>query len=201
MKIQFCTLLFIVTTICSFSQDKEGMEHNAESRTKCAAIYLNTSTGINNNTGILGLNIEASVSKNVSIDGGAGISSWGNKLSVGGKYFLDPCHIGWAFGGGLTYNTGKTNFETNEETIYKIVEKVYVNEQPMLNAYFAAFKYWELGKGYNHIYMELGYSVAFNNNQLEQVGGDAMSNAGINAAKFGSPGGFIIATGITFGIK
>ena len=204
MKKLLIAALFAFTTISTYAQDKEVKDiktQTGEKRFKCARIYLAISTGINNNTGALGFNIDAPITTNVSVDGGFGRSTWGNKLFIGGKYFLNPCHMGWAFGAGLTYNTGLSNFVTERETIYKTQEKVLLDMKPMMNAYFAAYKYWKLGKGYNRIYLELGYSVAFTNDILEQLDGTPMSSNGIALSKVLAPGGPIIATGIAFGIK
>ncbi len=210
MKKLFIASLLALTSICTYGQEKETKEtkkakdakaQTSEKRPKCAKIYLALSTGFNNNTGALGLNIDVPVSKEISVDAGFGRSTWGNKLFVGGKYFLNPCHIGWAFGGGVTYNTGLSNFVTKRETIYKTQEEVLLNMKPMVNAYFVAYKYWKLGKGYNRIYMELGYSVAFTNDILEQLDGTPMSSDGIALSKALSPGGPILAGGISFGIK
>ncbi len=204
MKKLLIASLLAFTSICTYGQDKEGKDikvQTGELRFKCARVYLAFSTGFNNNTGALGLNIDVPVSKEISVDGGFGRSTWGNKFFVGGKYFLNPCHMGWAFGGGITYNSGLSQFVAERETVYKTQEKVLLDMKPMMNAYFAAYKYWKLGKGYNRIYLELGYSVAFTNDILEQLDGTPMSADGIAITKAFSPGGPIIATGIAFGIK
>lgn len=210
MKKLLIATLFACISICTYSQEKETKKtrkakganaQTSDNRPKCAKFYLATSTGINNNTGVIGLNIDAPISKNISIDAGFGRSTWGNKLFLGGKYFIDPCHMGWAFGGGVTYNTGLSNFVTNTETIYKTQEDVLLDFRPMINAYFASYKYWRLGKGYNRIYLELGYSAAFTGDVMEQLAGTPMSDKAITITKTLSPGGPIIATGISFGIK
>ena len=204
MKKLLIASLFACISICTYAQEKEAKDvtpQTSEKRSKCAKFYLATSTGINNNTGVIGLNIDVPVGENVAIDAGFGRSTWGNKLFIGGNYFLNPCHMGWAFGGGLTYNTGLSNFVTNTETIYKTQEDVLLDFRPMVNAYFAAYKYWRLGKGYNRIYLELGYSAAFTSDVMVQLAGTPMSDDANKFTKVLSPGGPIIATGISFGIK
>ena len=204
MKKLLIASLFACISICTYAQEKEAKDvtpQTSEKRSKCAKFYLATSTGINNNTGVIGLNIDVPIGENVAIDAGFGRSTWGNKLFIGGKYFLNPCHMGWAFGGGLTYNTGLSNFVTNTETIYKTQEDVLLDFRPMVNAYFAAYKYWRLGKGYNRIYLELGYSAAFTSDVMVQLAGTPMSDDANKFTKVLSPGGPIIATGISFGIK
>src|ERR1700749_1816190 len=81
----------------------------------CPVFYFTTGSGINNNTGLLGVSFDKPVAKSVSVAGGIGISSWGYKFYVGSTYYLKPCHRGFAFGGGLTYNTGLHNYQSDME--------------------------------------------------------------------------------------
>ncbi len=166
----------------------------------CPKIYITTSTGINNNTGVVGFNFEMPVDKNISVDAGAGISTWGSKVTASGKYYLNPCQRGWAFGLGFTYNTGIDGYESKMETIYG-KELVKMNLQSCTNIFFAAYRYWNLGKRYNRFFLEFGWSVPLSGgNRYEMVYGDPLSDASRQAMNILSPGGPIVACGFSFGI-
>ncbi len=66
---------------------------------KCPKAYFGMSTGMNNPNGILGFNVDIPY-KQVSVGGGVGVSTWGNKIYAEARYYLRPCQQGLAFGGG-----------------------------------------------------------------------------------------------------
>ena len=168
---------------------------------RCPGAYLGVSTGINNNTGLIGIDIDVPVDKFVSIDGGAGIGSWGYKLALGAKYYLQPCQRGWAFGGGLTYSTGLGNYQQDMETING-TETVSLNLHPQTNLFLAAYRYWSLGKRYNRFFLELGYSVSLTGgDKYDEVIGDPLSDNSKTTMRLISPGGIIIGAGFSFGLN
>ena len=141
------------------------------------------------------------VSKSVSIDAGPGTGTWGYKVYLGAKYYLRPCHRGFAFGAGFTYCPGVHNDQHDLTTIYGISEPVVYNKNPLTNILFAAYKYWNLGRGYNRIYMELGWSVPLGNyDKVTQVAGDPISSDTRHALNSNAPGGPILAAGFSFGM-
>ena len=201
--------LFIAAILFSFHSGAQ--EHVVDGKTvtkkpkkelsgKCPIVYLNVSTGLNNNGGIIGVGVDIAVAKKVSLDAGVGIGTWGEKFYIGGKYYLKPCQRGWAFGGGLTYATGMSNFNDNLETVDGNTEPVTLNLLPQTNVFIAAYKYWNLGKRYNRIYLEMGWSVALSGAKIQQTAGTPIDQTSEFATSFIAPGGLIAAAGFSFGM-
>jgi len=167
----------------------------------CPKLYITTSSGINNNTGVIGFNFDVPVGPEISLDLGVGTGTWGTKLYAGGKYYLEPCHRGWAFGTGITYSSGLTNFHQNLETIYYNSEEVVLDLNPQTNILFAAYRYWNLGRRYNRVYLELGYSAALSGgDKYTEVAGNPLTNNSDKVMRLLAPGGLIIACGFSFGV-
>jgi len=168
---------------------------------RCPAIYIGTSSGINNNTGYIGGSIDFPIAKFFSVEGGIGTSTWGIKVSAMGKYYLSPCQRGWAFGVGVTHSTGLQNFEDKNLETVNGTEDVTLNLNPQTNICLAAFYYWNLGRRYNRFYLEAGWSVPLSTgNKFDQLTGDPLTNNSVNALNLISPGGLIIAAGFSFGV-
>lgn len=210
MKKIFLALLSCIITMASLAQDRVGPPTRQTRKkgplvrpNKCPSVYLSTSSGLNNNTGLIGFSFDVPIDKYLSVEAGAGISSWGEKIFVGGKYYLQPCQRGWAFGTGITYNTGLQGYQADMETIYNggPTETVQLNLHPQTNILFAAYRYWNLGKHYNRFYIELGWSVPLTGgNKYEQVYGDPLSPRANTTINLLSPGGLIAAAGFSFGV-
>jgi len=111
----------------------------------CPRLYGTLSTGLNNNTGPIGVGVDISIEKKLAVDLGGGISTWGNKFYLGGKYFTDLCHRGWAFGTGITYNSGIKGFSKNMNTVNGN-EPVQFNLYDQPNVLFTAYRYHSNGK-------------------------------------------------------
>ncbi len=205
-------ILFLSMALVSlnvFAQSTDGSERkpykkekNKATPGKCPSFFIALSTGWNNNTGIVGVNAEVPVSQHFSVDGGVGISTWGEKLYGGAKYFLKPCHFGWAFGSGITYSTGLKNFDDNLPTIDGSTEPVELQLNPQVNLMFAAYRYWALGRNKSRFYIELGYTVPLNgSNRFTQTAGTPIDDVSVETIKILSPGGIIVAVGFSFGVK
>ncbi len=165
----------------------------------CPVIYLSTSTGINNATGVVGFSFDVPVAEYVSIDAGTGLSSWGNKLYIGGRYYLKSCHRGMAISAGITRNTGVTDFQSDMETIYKPSEPVTLRLYPKTNILFAVYRYVTLGKRYNRFYFGGGWSQNISGKQFKQFSGNQLSDNSTNMINMRSPGGPMITAGFSFG--
>src|SRR3954469_150249 len=108
MKQLALAILIGLTALTTLAQDAPA-DHKKKEKVRLdrgPGIYITTSTGINNNTAILGFNFELPLSANVTIDGGPGTGTWNNKLYIGAKYYLKPAQRGFAFGTGITHATG-----------------------------------------------------------------------------------------------
>jgi hypothetical protein len=208
MKKAMLLLIVLLPGILTYAQSNGGTESGREGfkshHAKDAPFYITVSSGLNNNTGIFGVTLELPVSKNVSLEAGIGEGTWGYKAYLGGKYFLRPHHLGWAFGAGITYCGGLNNFQENLNTVSGYTEPVVLDLNPQTNFMLAAYRYWRLGRGANRIYMELGYSVRLTGGDLfdqQDNGSDPIDDNSANTIKLLAPGGLIAALGFSFGIR
>ncbi len=164
-------------------------------------IYMSTSTGINNNTGLIGFDFDIPVSKNISIDAGPGAGTWNYKIYAGVKYYLKSCQVGYAFGTGLTYCTGLYHDKHDLTTIYGNVEPIEYNKNPQTNMVFSVYKYWHLGKRQSRWYVQTGWTVPLTYGpKITQVTGITMSSRTMTSLSSYAPGGPIAAIGVSLGI-
>jgi hypothetical protein len=209
MKKVILALSIVLISLNVMAQSTDGSERKPFKKEKrkvvpgkCPSFFIALSTGWNNNTGLLGVNVEVPVSRHFSVDGGVGLSTWGEKFYGGAKYFLKPCHFGWAFGSGITYSTGLKNFQENMETIDGATEPVELDLNPQVNLMFAAYRYWALGRNKSRLYIELGYTVPLNgSDRYTQTAGTPINDVSAETLKLLSPSGIIVAIGFSFGVK
>jgi hypothetical protein len=205
-KIIFTLLVASAASQVLAQQDDQSNHESHRSKrehqySKSPLLYIGTSTGINNNTGLIGVNVDVPIIDQVTVEGGVGISSWGTKVEVCGKYYLDSYRQGWAFGGGITHNSGLSNYTSSLETIYGTTEQVTLDLHPQTNLFLAAFRYWHLGHKANRVFLELGYSARLTgSNRFDQTTGDEISSRSTAVMNLISPGGVIIGFGFSFGI-
>ena len=206
MKKTILSLLAVIACLQSFAQSPVG--GNAPDPEKATAgrrreshapLYINLSTGLNSNAGIIGLGLEIPVSDHISLEGGLGISSWGYKAYACGKYYIHPDFKGWAFGPGITYNSGLDRFTTNLETAYGSTETVELHLDPQANLFLAAYRNWRLGRQSNRIFLQLGLSMPVTGVSFWQTGGTPISRNAESVTRFIAPGGLIVAVGFSFG--
>lgn len=210
MKKLILSLSVLLYSLAAMAQDDmydqglkpTGNRHMARNReSSCSKTYLDISTGINNNAGGLGIGMDFHVSDNVSLNGGIGLlTTWGYKFYGGGKYFFNSGHKGWAIGGGLTYSTGLSEFKNDMETIYGNTQTVVIKLEPQLNFYAAAYKYWNVGKRSNRMYLQLGLSAPLFQHRFTQLSGAPISDRSASILKTISPGGLIVGLGFSFGL-
>eukprot|EP01030_Chromulinospumella_sphaerica_P009945 gene9945-9751_t len=163
-------------------------------------LYLDLGTGINANTSLLGGGVDYHITQDISLNAGIGLlSTWGTKFYFGGKGYLKPCHKGWAFGAGATYNTGVSNIATKVETVngQQLVELELL---PQANIYASAYKYWGLGRGRkSRFYLQLGISRAVTQKKFNQLSGPPITSDAATIYRWLAPGGLIVGLGFSFG--
>lgn len=175
-------------------------KHNKDYKSLPPACYIGFSMGTNNPAGIIGLDVNIPLTQVVTLDGGAGTSTWGNKLYVGSKYYLRSPQRGWAFGGGLTFNSGIENFKHNLETRNGSREKVTLSLKPQTNIYLGIYHYWSLGRNQNRFYMNFGWSVSPGGVRYKQLNGPQISDRSHRLIDALSPGGFVAGLGFSFAL-
>ena len=185
----FCCVAF--TTLAT-----PGYKNRQES---CAKFYIGLSTGINNQSGFLGVNFDIPVTTQFSLGTGAGLSSWGYKTYGEGRFYFKECNRGWALGAGATYNTGFKDFAFDMPTTIGTTE-VLLDLEPSANVMFSAYHFFNLGRGGHRFYLQLGWSQPLNNTPYTIKSGHTLTADGETAMNWVAPGGLIFAFGFSFGL-
>jgi hypothetical protein len=203
-KLLLLPLLALACTAAA--QDSQQRDFPKPSRTgeersgACPRVYLGLSTGINNNNGLIGINADVRVADAFSVGGGAGLGSWGFKFYGEGRYYFAPCNRGWAVAGGLTYSTGGDEITLNTETKYHGKQDVVLELEPKTNLALSAYRFWTLGKKYNRIHLQLGWSVPLTATDYTVRNGYELADVSERALRMTSPGGLILGFGFSFGL-
>jgi hypothetical protein len=184
----------------NFSFARNGKENGTATIKKSPASYIGFSSGINNSAGLIGLDFNAPLAKNVTLDAGIGPSTWGNKLFVGSKYYLKSRQRGFAFGGGVTFSSGQENRTARLETISGR-ERVTLTLKPQMNIFAGAYHYWTLGNKNNRFFTGVGWSVPVTHCRFTQVYGTPLSERGKTMEKRRAPGGLMLSLGFSFAIS
>ncbi len=174
---------------------------------KCPKAYFGVGTGINNPNGILGFNVDIPI-KFVSVCGGVGVSTWGSKIFAEGRYYLRPCQHGFAFGAGITHNTGARDITLKHKDTNLGRQDVSMNLYAQTNAYIAAYHFWSLGKRHNRFYVDLGYSVPLQSARFKQIFPPGqqqpqgqLTQSAKDRIRNMSPGGLMAGVGFCFGLR
>jgi hypothetical protein len=201
----FILLFVLCWSSATFAQTEKTPE-NAQPQSSKNLIddgfSLGLAGGINNPCGLMGVNGEFPSLGAVSIGFGLGVSTWGDKFYIDVKHYMKPSHLGWAFGGGISYNSGLNNFTTDMQTIYNTTEQVTLNLKPQTNLFAAAYRYYKIGRGYNRFYYLLGFTIPLTaRGNYEQIDGTPISNNAQQVLQLLSPGGLMIGAGFNFSLK
>lgn len=192
-------ILLVIVVLCA------AITVNAQRRTvtvnnNCPKVYIGLSTGINNQTGLLGVNFDFPATEYLSIGTGVGLSSWGYKTYLEGRfYFKSDCNRGWAIGTGATYNTGLEDFTTPMSTTVG-EQDVTLDLNPTANVFVAGYRFFNLGKRGHRFYLQLGYSVNLSNNDYTILSNHTLDDVGRTTMRLLTPGGIILGLGFSFGI-
>lgn len=203
MKKQVLLLLAICSFLCASAQEDHVVTepgYRIKKQARCPKVLIDLSTGFNNNGGILGVGADYHFLSDVSVHGGVGIiTSWGNKFYLGVKCHMRPCHVGWAFGGGVSYSTGLSESVEELPTISGNDEMVKLRYLPQTNIFGAAYRSWYVGRNRNRVYMQIGYSAPMTTKKYEQLTGTLLTKEASRAVRTTSPGGLILGFGFSIG--
>jgi hypothetical protein len=163
--------------------------------------YLGLAVGLNNYTGIFGVGAEIRTVDPLLVRVGAGIGSWGTKLTVGLVYELHHTS-GWAFGISYSSCSGLSNFKTNLQvdsagnaTTKNVT--LDLNTTGVLN--FTATYNWVFHRR-NKFFIELGYSVPLQQNPYSVTDGSILTSQSEQVMSLLAPHGVIIGIGVLFGL-
>lgn len=192
MRTKILTIVFVLYSIGSFAAPGWGQP-------SCKKFYLGISTGINNQSGLVGVNFDIPVTSQFSLGTGLGLSSWGLKTYAEGRFYFRECNRGWALGAGITYNTGLENISTDLPTTTG-TKSVLMDWEPSTNAMLSGYHFFNLGRGGHRFYLQLGYSYRLDDNIYTIKSPDILTADGKTAMDIVKPGGVIFAFGFSFGL-
>lgn len=161
-------------------------------------LYLGFSVGINNPVGFFGPQMDIIITKKVSAGTGIGLSTWGNKMFVEGRYYFDQYNRGWAVATGLTYSVGHKGLKLpGVKTVYG-EQEVVVDQDPQTNAMVSTYYFFPMGKKKKtRFHLQAGYSIP-----LTEKGSfscdEPLTSDGVNQIRYLAPGGFMVGAGFSF---
>ena len=165
--------------------------------------YLGFSGGINNPVGLLGLQLDLAFSPRASVNTGIGISTWGYKAALEGRYYFKPCNRGLAAACGLTYSAGGKDLKLNNVETSHGNNTVVVDMKQQFNLMISAYYFFNIGlRGTNWFHLQLGYSMPFTEPRATyhyNYYGPTPTEKGRNSILALAPGGVIVGLGFSFG--
>lgn len=200
-------ILLIGAMIICFTQASYAQDKYAEKEVAVPKMYVSLGTGINYNTGIIGVQFEGKLNNNFSAYGGAGMGTWGNKITLGMRYYYGPSTTS-AISFSYSYVTGASGVKSQLEIIdstasgYQSKKDVTFDANPVSTVNLSWLKYWRMGKK-SRFNIELGYSVALNSNYESNYSVKdpvKLTDVSKAAIKIIQPGGLIIGIGFSFGL-
>jgi hypothetical protein len=192
---RICFLVsLLVVGFCAMAQTSVPTKGAASNR-----CMLGFSLGVNNPSGMLGINFSAPPYKSCIFDAGVGISTWGLKFHAGGVYFLKSAGLGWGFGGGLTYSTGGSGMSFRLPTVAGDTENVKLDLKSQTNLYLSCVRFWSVGAGTNRFFAQTGVSVPLTPRGIftQRSGNEVTVNAA-NQIATPAPGGLMLSCGLLF---
>jgi hypothetical protein len=209
-KVLIAIIILANTSICFSQTIKRETPMSKNTRNEnCRKYYINLSGGINNPTSFPGLDFEYCINDKFSAFAGLGgipLGSWGAKFSIGGRYYTKPCHMGWAFGGGITRNFGSpagafvldvpNSNNSSENSI-----ELYLN--PILSANACGYRFWNIGKKGNRFYIQLGANINFTDKSKWysiKSSTSPISNTEKKFIELLAPGPIVTGMGFSFGL-
>ncbi len=159
--------------------------------------YLGFGTGLESFSGIIGITGDFRVHNNFFLRGGAGIGSWGGKLSVG---LRNEQKYGKSFGYGiyLSRATGLKNFTTQLETNTG-TKDVKLDLLPgfTLNP---TLSYKWLIHDLHRFFIEAGYAIPLQTDPWKVTDGSVLTDTSKLVLQMLQPGGFSFGLGIQFAL-
>lgn len=202
MQWRSCLLVLICFSGFSFSAFSAGKDSVLKPPVvPCSRVYLGFSTGMNNSVGFIGPQIDVAITEHWSVGTGIGLSTWGNKMFLEGRYYFGKCNRGWAIASGFTYSVGNQGLNLpGVKTVYG-EENVVIDQHPQYNAMLSAGYFFNLGRTKrNRFHIQAGYSQPFGS-KGEFDSDTPLSPEGEDQVHFLAPGGFMFGIGFSFGIS
>ena len=204
-------IIFFISSFC-FSQDyynKEDAHNNKRDSVRKKSVtpseldtfpefYFGIGAGLNNYNGLFGIGAKYRIHKTFFLRAGAGIGSWGSKLSIGVIYERKHASC-WSYGIGYSSCSGLRNFKTQLETVASapnteevtidLLRASTVNLTTSYNWYFRRKKIF---------YLEFGLAVAVESEPYSVKSASVLTDNSKRALRLLQPGGLIFGLGFMF---
>jgi hypothetical protein len=198
--------LIVLLSIVIFSSNNSFTQTNKyDVAPKSPSFYFGLGTGINANTGIFGIKLDARVNESILIEASAGIGTWGNKIGLG--LILNAINSNsWCPVISISRATGidnvSSNLELQNSSNIKYKRDVDMNLKPATLFNIGMQRHWVRPKG-NRIVLELGYSILVAGGEYNATlnPGEKLSDISTNAMDIIKPGGIMIGFSYNFGIN
>lgn len=163
-------------------------------------VFIGLSTGLDNMVGLLGVQLDVVASKNLTIGGGIGISSWGYKYALNLKFYPEGLYK-YYFKTGYSQNSGLDQFETELELNNGSKQTVMMDLKPVGNLFFTAGWAWKMGKR-NRFFLEGGYAFLLKADNYYVLYDDniELSETSKRVLQMVRPGGLVICLGFNFAL-
>ena len=192
MKKKFLLLVCITGLIHANAQSNAF-----QAKSTSADFYFGVQSGIESFTGLIGITADYRVKNNFYIRAGAGIGSWGGKVSAGIRNEKSSGK-GLGYGLSLSYASGLKNFTTQLETTTG-KKDVKLDLLPGYTLVPTISYKWVTARR-NRFFLEGGYAVPLQNNPWTIKDGSVLSETGKSTLKILSPGGFSLGLGFQFAL-
>lgn len=191
MKRHIIIILLFVLSKALLAQDSLQNDLNKE----IPQVYIGIGSGFNNYCGLFGIGVNFFLDDKICFRVGAGVGTYGTKLTGGFKYEKRD-KKGW--GAGLSFSScsglNEYNFTNKNIATDTIVDFLRVNLINLTATYNFVFK------NYNRFYIETGYSIRLTNDYYKAHNNVNLSEYQKFTVKLLKPGGLIIGIGFLFGL-
>ena len=189
-RIGLISILLVFTSVL-FAQDSLK---NSKAK-QLPQAYIGIGAGINNYCGLIGIGANFYLVDDICLRVGAGIGTWGSKLTAGVKYEKRD-EKGWGCGISLSSCSGgvEQNLTNKNKQTHTIVNLLRVNTINLTGTYSWVFH------NKNRFYIETGYSIGVTDKYYEEKNGRELSDFQTRFVHLMKPGGIIIGIGFLFGL-
>lgn len=195
-KFKIFLLTGILVTL-SWEIKSQSLVKNDYNPTK---VYAEISTGIDNHIGIIGIGVLIPTSDYFALRCGAGLGTWGTKMS-GGFKIGDRSKNGWIYGIGYSYCPGQKDIDLTLDDEYGDQVDYNIDLFPVGSVNITFNRNW-VTKGKSIFFIETGYAIPTGGSKFyKNNDGKEFSAAGKQAMQIIRPGGIIFAFGYQLSIK
>lgn len=202
--------VLLILLLSSLTIQAQNYQPYQKSNTEVKPMYFGLGTGLNSLHGLVGLSMETYLSDKLTAHAGAGLGSWGYKLSLGVRVYTrrtesSASGILFAFSKATGLNKAQLTSEVVTGSGSTItVNNLLVNLSPIYLAHVAYTKAWFLRNG-NKINLDLGVCFQLNSGDehysiYDKTLGYHFSDKQDQAYKAIEPGGLFVGFGYAWGM-